>query len=56
MNYQKLYTLLFNACTDAIRQIDRQNFGKAREILARAQQDAEEQYLREEEHEDGGHG
>lgn len=48
MNYQKLYALLFNACTDAIRQLDLQNFGTAREILIAAQQYAEELYLCEE--------
>jgi len=47
-DYQKLYTLLFNACTDAIIQIDRQNYGMARDLLVRAQQDAEELYILEE--------
>lgn len=46
-DYQKLYTLLFNACTDAIVQIDRQNYGIARDLLVCAQQDAEELYMLE---------
>lgn len=48
-NYQKLYTLLFNAFTDAIEQLDLRNFGNAREVLIRAQQEAEECYLDEDE-------
>lgn len=41
-NYQKLYTLLFNAFTDAKEQLDMQNYGNA-------QKEAEEFYLNEEE-------
>jgi len=44
-DYQKLYTMLFNALTDAVEQLDRQNFGAARELLIRAQQSAEEAYI-----------
>ena len=44
-DYQRLYTALFNAVTDALRQLDAQNFGAARERLVCAQQEAEEQYL-----------
>jgi len=44
-DYQKPYTLLFNAVTDALEALARQNFGQAREILIRAQQEAEEAYL-----------
>ena len=51
-DYQRLYTLLFNAYTDVIEQIDRCNFGNAREILICAQQKAEECYLSEEEKEE----
>lgn len=47
-DYQKLYTLLFNACTDAIAQIDAQNYGLARAILVDAQQQTEERYISEE--------
>jgi len=44
-DYQKLYTLLFNACTDAVTALDQLNFGAAKSILIRAQQEAEEQYI-----------
>ena len=42
MDYKQLYTLLFNASTDALEQIAEQNYGKARDILITAQRDAEE--------------
>ena len=47
VNYQSLYTLLFNAITDAIDQIDRQNYGMAKELLIQAQQQSEEAYMEE---------
>ena len=43
--YQTLYFHLFNQITDALQAIDAQNYGTAKDILIRAQQDAEEQYL-----------
>ena len=43
--YHDLYFMLFNRMTDAIRAIDRNAPNQAREILCRAQQDAEERYL-----------
>ena len=46
-NYQKLYTLLFNAITDALRQLEEQNIGLAKQTLIRAQQAAEKMYLEE---------
>ena len=48
-NYQKLYTLLFNACTDAVEAMERMDFGMAKTILVSAQQQAEEQYISTEE-------
>lgn len=45
MNYQKMYTLLFNAITDALEQMESQNFGTAKETLITAQQEAEELYM-----------
>ena len=45
MDYQKLYTMLFHAYEDAITHIENQNYGMAREILIQAQQQAEEEYL-----------
>ena len=47
MEYQQIYALLFNAVTDALAQLDRQNYGTAREILIQAQQKAEALYLEE---------
>ena len=47
MEYQQMYALLFNAVTDALAQLDRQNYGTAREILIQAQQKAEALYLEE---------
>ena len=45
VNYQKLYTSLFNAVTDAIEQLDQFQPGTARTILIRAQKTAEETYI-----------
>lgn len=49
VDYQKHYTKLFNAITDALNALDRLNVGQAREILCKAQQEAEEDYLTAEE-------
>ena len=45
MDYQKLYTLLFNHMTDALEQLQKNNFGLAKDILVRGQQEAEQLYL-----------
>ena len=45
MNYEKLYHLLFNAITDALEQMEKQNYGAAKETLIAAQQQAEEIYI-----------
>ena len=45
MDYQKMYTTLFNAITDALEQMESQNFGTAKETLITAQQEAEELYM-----------
>lgn len=47
MNYQKGYTLLFNAMTDALEQMEQRNFGQAAETLKQAQLQAEEWYMEE---------
>ena len=52
-NFPKYYTLLFNAVTDAIEDIDQKNFGAARARLVMAQQEAEDAYLDAEEAADG---
>ena len=44
-DYQKLYTKLFNAATDALDALEQLNVGEAKDILRRAQQEAEEDYL-----------
>ena len=48
-DYQKMYTTLFNAITDAIESIQQHNYGAAKEILIQAQQETEELYIRAEE-------
>lgn len=48
-DYQKMYTLLFNAATDAIEALEAINLGQAHAILVRAQQQTEEIYLNEDE-------
>ena len=44
-DYEKMYHLLFNAVTDALEQIEQQNFGSAKDLLIAAQQQAEEIYI-----------
>ena len=43
--YQKMYTALFNAITDALRLIEKGNSAGAVALLKRAQQSTEEQYI-----------
>ena len=49
VDYQKLYTKLFNAITDALEALEQLNVGEAKDLLRRAQQEAEEDYLSSEE-------
>ena len=44
-DYDKMYSLLFNAITDALEQIEQQNFGSAKDLLIAAQQKTEEIYI-----------
>ena len=44
-NYQKMYSPLFNAITDALEQMEKQNLGSAKDLLTTAQQKAEEIYM-----------
>ena len=44
-NYEKMYSTLFNAITDALEQIEQQNFGSAKDLLIAAQQQSEEIYI-----------
>ena len=48
-NFPKYYTRLFNGITDALEALEKQNYIKARDVLIKAQQDAEEMYISEEE-------
>ena len=45
MNYEKMYHLLFNAITDALEQMEKQNLGSAKALLTTAQQKTEEIYM-----------
>lgn len=45
--YKKGYLLLFNCITDALQQMERMNFGQARELLVKGQQRGEELFLSE---------
>ena len=49
VDYQRLYTMVFNGITDALRQLDEQNYGNVRLILKNTQIDAEQLYLIQEE-------
>lgn len=48
-DYQKLYTLMFNAVTDALEDLNAMNFGAARDRLRAAQVQAEELYISQDE-------
>ena len=45
--YRRSYHTLFNAITDALRAMEDQNFGLARDKLIRSQQICEERYMEE---------
>ena len=45
MNYEKMYHLRFNAITDALEQMEKQNLGSAKDLLTTAQQKTEEIYM-----------
>ena len=45
VNYKELYFQLFAAAADAVEAIEAMNFGRAKEILIHAQQNAEEKHL-----------
>ena len=45
MEYKAMYFHLFNAITDAIEEIDRGYPLVARDLLAEAQRETEEQYM-----------
>ena len=45
MDYQRLYTMLFNSITDAIELIEELDVKAARDLLIAAQQKAEDEYI-----------
>ena len=47
--YKTMYLALFNAITDAIAELKNANYGKTKDILIAAQQEAEEIYIRNDE-------
>ena len=45
VDYEKLYHLMVNASEDAIEEIEKQNYGSAKEILIAAEQRCEDIYI-----------
>ena len=45
MDFQRMYSILFNAATDAVRNMEKLNFGIAMEQLKTAQAVCEELYI-----------
>ena len=52
MDYQPLYTHLFNSITDTLAQMQKQNYGLASETLMQAQRNVESMYLDMQENEE----
>lgn len=46
-DYKTMYLHLFNRVSDAVNALEAMNYGQAKELLMRAQQEAEELYLTE---------
>lgn len=44
-DYQKMYSVLFNAVSDALKELDKLNIGAAKEYLKEAQFHTEEIYM-----------
>ena len=51
--YRKMYLCLFNAITDALRELEKENLLSARSILQFAQQQTEEMFISAENTEQG---
>ena len=49
VDYKELYSILFNAITDALEQPSHENYGLAKDLLIAAQQKTEELYIASEE-------
>ncbi len=43
--YHKMYLTLFQAITSALKAMEQQNFGMAKELLRQSQQNAEDIYI-----------
>jgi hypothetical protein len=54
VNYEVLYKVLFNGMTDAVWAMERQDYDGARAALVKAQQEAEELFISDEEAGDDG--
>ena len=52
-DYESMYRVLFNCMTNAVRNIENQNYGFARLLLINAQQQAEEFYMQADGETDG---
>lgn len=48
-DYQKLYTIMFNAATDVLEELDKLNIGTAKQQLREAQSQAEDLYISQDE-------
>ena len=48
-DYEALYFKLFAAMADAVEHMEKENYGLARQTLITAQQQAEEEYLSQDE-------
>lgn len=46
-DYKKMYFKLFNSISDVLKQIEKQNYGKASDLLKQIQRKTEEQYINE---------
>ena len=44
-DYQQLYALMVDASEKAIEEIEKQNYGAAKEILIAAERECEERYI-----------
>ena len=53
MKFQKMYVILMDGAEKAIRAMEEQNFGLARQLLIEAEQKAEEVFLSEAEPQEG---
>lgn len=49
VDYKTLYHLMVNASERTLEAMEKQNYGEAKDILIKAEQEAEERYIRESE-------